>query len=273
MAGRQEGPTRPSRRLREMEERKRLFLEAFRRTGTEEAARESTGVGESTVRRWKGADDAFLAAFKATATGGRDAGAVEGARRRFTGRKGVFMETLEEAGALAAALRAAEATMKELRRWLREDAEFREVYLEAKGRIRARALEELERRIAAGEPVRASGRKQVFLKKVGSVGTTTGGCEAAGISLKTLNGWLEEDKGFAEGFEEAKLRFHDRIEETIVQRIEDGKNGGLLQFKARAELPEKYGKGRKEAPPKGQPGLTWEDIDRAAREPYDVGEC
>ena len=272
MAGRQEGPTRPSRRLREMEERKRLFLEALRRTGTEEAARESTGVGESTVRRWKGADDAFLAAFKAAATEGRDAGAPTGARRRFTGRKRVFLERLEGAGAPSAALRAADATGKDLRGWLRGDAEFREAYLEAKGRIRARALEELERRIAAGEPVSAAGRKQVFLKKVRKVGTTTGGCEAAGISLKVLNTWLAEDRRFAEEFEEAKLRFRDHIEEAIMDRIKEGKNGGLLQFKAQAELPEKYGKGKKEAPAKEQPGLTWEEIERAARAPYDADE-
>ena len=162
--------------------------------------------------------------------------------------------------------------MKELRRWLRGDAAFRAAVVEVKARIRARADEELELRIAAGEPVKAAGRKRVFLKKVRSVGTTTGGCEAAGVTLKVLNAWLREDKGFAEGFEEAKQRFRDHIEEKIVHRIEEGKNGGLLQFKAQAELPEKYGKGKKDAPQKEKGGLTWEDIERAAREPYDADE-
>ena len=260
------------RRRRDMEERQRIFLEALRRTGEAEEARESTGVGKSTVRRWKGEEEGFRAAFDEAEAAKGPRAAAPGARRRFTGQKRVFLETFEGATAMAAALRAAKATMKELRRWLRGDAAFREAYLEAKGRFRARADEAAEQRIAAGEPVSTGGRKRVFLKKLGKVGTTTGGCETAGISLKTLNGWLEEDGRFAEAFEEAKLRFSDHIEEEIVHRIEEGKNGGLLQFKAQAELPEKYGKGKKEAPAKGQPGLTWEDIERAAREPYDADE-
>ena len=254
MARRQEGPARTSSRQREMEERKRLFLDALRRTGDEEAARKSTGVGESTVRRWKGADDAFRAAFKEAKTPKRPSA---GAREHFTGRKRAFLEALEGAGTMADALRATKATMEDLRRWLREDAAFRETYLEAKVRFRAREVEAEEQLIAAGEPVSTPGRKRVFLKRVRKVGTTTGACEAAGINLKTLNVWREEDKDFAEAFEEAKQRFLDQIEEAIgiVDRIKEGKNGGLLQFKAQAELPEKYGKGKKEAPPTGQAGL------------------
>lgn len=257
-------------RRRDAERRQGMFLDALRRTGDEAAGLEAAGVTGWTLWYWRREDEAFGEAFN-EAKAGKGPGAA-GERPKFTGRKGVFMETLEEAGVLAAALRAAEATMKELRRWVRGDTEFRKAYLEAKGRIRVRALEEMERRIAAGEPVSAPGRKRVFLKKVGKVGTTTGGCEAAGISLKVLNTWLAEDKRFAEEFEEAKLRFRDHIEEAIMDRIKEGKDGGLLQFKAQAELPEKYGKGKKEAPPKGRPGLTQEEIERAAREPYDVGE-
>ena len=66
---------------------------------------------------------------------------------------------------MAAALRAAEVTMPELRRWRRDDAAFRAAVVEAKARIRARADEELELRIAAGERVKAAGRKRVFLKR------------------------------------------------------------------------------------------------------------
>ena len=270
MPGKRPGPAGKTKRRFEMEERRRLFLEALRRTGEEAAGLEAAGVSDQTARRWRREDEAFGEAFN-EAKAGKGPGAA-GERPKFTGRKGVFMETMEEAGVLAAALRAAEATMKELRRWLRGDAEFRKVYLEVKGRIRVRALEEMERRIAAGEPVSAAGRKRVFLKKVRKVGTTTGGCEAAGISLKVLNTWLAEDRRFAEEFEEAKLRFRDHIEEAIMDRIKEGRDGGLLQFKAQAELPEKYGKGKKEAPPKGRRGLTQEEIERAAREPYDVGE-
>ena len=269
MARGKKGPARTSRRRREMEERQRVFLDALRRTGDAEAARASIDVGESTVRRWRGKDDVFRAAYK-EAQGAK--GAAPEGRPKFTGRKRVFLDAFERAGVVAAALRAAEATAKDLRRWVRDDAEFLDSYVEARGRIRARADEETERRIAAGEQVSAAGRKRVFLKHLASVGTTTAGCEAAGITLKTLKEWLERDE-FAEAFAEAKQRFRDHIEEAIVQRIDEGKNGGLLQFKARAELPEKYGKGEK-TPPKEQAGVTWEDIERAAREPYDAtGAC
>ena len=264
------GSAHMTKRRFEMEERQRMFLEALRRTGEEAAGLEAAGVSDQTIRRWRRKEDAFREAFNEAAKG---PGAAQETGRSFRGRKRVFLDVFERTGVLAAALRPVEATMKELREWLRGDAAFRETYMETKARFRARAGEETERRIAAGEPVSEAGRKRVFLKQVREVGTTTGGCEAAGVSLKTLNGWLEEDGKFAEEFEEAKQRFRDHIEEAIVHRIKEGKNVGLLQFKAQAELPEKYGKGKKEAAPKEQGGLTWEDIERAAREPYDVGEC
>ena len=255
-------------RRRDVAERQRMFLEVFR-SGDVEAGLEAARITEWTLWRWKRDDEAFGEAFKEA----KEAkGPSAGVRAHFTGRKGVFLEALEGTGVMAAALRAAEATMPELRSWRRDDAAFRAAVVEVKGRIRARADEELELRIAAGERVKAAGRKRVFLKKVRSVGTTTGGCEAAGVTLKVLNAWLREDKSFAEGFEEAKQRFRDHIEEKIVHRIEEGKNGGLLQFKAQAELPEKYGKGRKQAPAEGQPGLTWAEIEQAARAPHDADE-
>ena len=232
-------------RRRDVEERQRMFLEALR-TGDVEAGLEAARITEWTLWRWKRDDEAFGEAFdEAKAAKGPSAGV----RAHFTGRKGVFLEALEGTGVMAAALRAAEVKMPELRSWRRDDAAFRAAVVEVKGRIWARADEELELRIAAGERVKA-----------------------AGVTLKVLNVWLREDKGFAEGFEEAKQRFRDHIEEKIVHRIEEGKNGGLLQFKAQAELPEKYGKGKKDAPQKEKGGLTWEDIERAAREPYDADE-
>ena len=124
-------------------------------------------------------------------------------------------------------------------------------------------------------------RQRIFLQKFAAIGVLTSSAAAAGLSLKTLDQWLQRDQDFREGFNEAKLRFHDHLEETIVNRItgvDQRNNDVLLRFKVQGELPEKYGRpGQKpkekdhECMPDHQ-CLTWADIERAAREEYDADD-
>lgn len=50
------------------------------------------------------------------------------------------------------------------------------------------------------------------------------------------------DPRFQSEYEEALAEFRDSIEERLLQQIDKGgKDGATLRFKARGELPEKYG--------------------------------
>jgi len=121
-------------------------------------------------------------------------------------------------------------------------------------------------------------RQRIFLDKFAAVGLLTPSADAAGVSLRTVNEWLDQDPDFREAFNEAKLRFRDRLEETIVNRIngvDPRNNDVLLRFKIQGEIPEKYGRPGKKPKEKDHECmpdhqcLTWADIERAAREPYD----
>ena len=112
-------------------------------------------------------------------------------------------------------------------------------------------------------------KKRLFLDQFERVGTMTAGCRNAHTSFRTLHKWLAEDRNFREAFNEAKLRFRDHIEEKIMERIEKGDNGGLLKFKAQAELLEKYGKPGKTSSPPGHSGLSLDDLEKLAREAND----
>jgi len=121
-------------------------------------------------------------------------------------------------------------------------------------------------------------RRRIFLKKFAAVGLLTPSADAAGVSLKTVNEWFTHVPRFREAFDEAKLRFNDRLEEAIVNRIngvDPRNNDVLLRFKIQGEIPEKYGRPGKKPKEKDQECmpdqqcLTWADIERAAREGYD----
>ena len=108
-------------------------------------------------------------------------------------------------------------------------------------------------------------RKRVFLREFSKVGVLSAAADKAGLSLKTLSDWFRWDEDFREDFLESKLRFQDRIEKEIVDRIDKGANDGLLRFKAQAEIPEKYAP--KRAPAKDPPGPDWDHLERDADRP------
>lgn len=111
-------------------------------------------------------------------------------------------------------------------------------------------------------------RKRIFLEEFSKVGVLSVAADKAGIPLKTLSLWFRQDGRFREDFLEAKIRFHDHIEKEIVDRIDQGENGGLLRFKAQAEIPEKYG--RKQAAARDSARLAWDELERKAREANDA---
>ena len=115
-------------------------------------------------------------------------------------------------------------------------------------------------------------RRRIFLDKFAAVGLMTPSADAACLPLKTIAEWLKHDRDFREAFDEAKLRFHDHLEETIVSRI-DGidqrKNETLLRFKIQGELPEKYGRPGKKPKEKDHHCFTWDDLERIVQEAND----
>ena len=117
--------------------------------------------------------------------------------------------------------------------------------------------------------VTAGERKRLFLDEFARVGTVTGACDRAGVTLQKFEQWTKSSKRFRARYEEAKLRFHDRIEQKIMEQINKGKNVGLLRFKAQGELPEKYGRAGKQTPAKGKSGMTWDDLERIVEESND----
>ena len=82
---------------------------------------------------------------------------------------------------------------------------------------------------------------------------------------------MERDPEFKEQYEEALADFKDSIEERLLTRIEEGANGPTLRFKAKGELPEKYGSRRPGPPPgHGAEGPNaWEELEERAKEEKD----
>ena len=112
---------------------------------------------------------------------------------------------------------------------------------------------------------KANERKRIFLEEFSKVGVLTTAADKAGISLETLSRWFRQEDGFREDFRESKLRFQDRIEKEIVDRIDKGANDGLLRLKVQAEIPEKYAP--KRAPAKDPAGPDWDHLEREAVRP------
>ena len=101
-------------------------------------------------------------------------------------------------------------------------------------------------------------RQRIFLDRFAAVGVMTPSAE-----------WLNDDRDFREAFDEAKLRFHDQLEEAIVNRIngvDQRRNDNLLRFKTQAELPEKYGRPGKKPKERDHHCLTWDDLERITEE-------
>ena len=112
--------------------------------------------------------------------------------------------------------------------------------------------------------------RKLFLEGVKKVGTISAGAREAGVKRRTARSWIERDPEFKERYEEALAEFKDSIEERLMSRIEEGSNGPTLRFKAKGELPEKYGP----RPPRAEQvperkGPTWEDLEEGAKESKD----
>ena len=182
-------------------------------------------------------------------------------------RKQVFLETFVRTGDKIAGLDAVGVSRWTLSRWRLDDEAFRKLFNEAKQMVDARAA-------AAAAPtpppsVTVGERKRLFFDEFARVGTVTGACDRAGVTLQKFEQWTKSSKRFRARYEEAKLRFHDRIEQKIMEQINKGKNVGLLRFKAQGELPEKYGRAGKQTPAKGKSGMTWDDLERIVEESND----
>ena len=105
-------------------------------------------------------------------------------------------------------------------------------------------------------------RRRVFLETYGRTGGLTIGADAAGVSIETVNQWIRGERDFRKAFEEATMRFRERLDAEVMRRIDAGRDGVLLRFKLQAELPEKYGRKGKKVTVKR--GLTWDDLERIA---------
>ena len=110
-----------------------------------------------------------------------------------------------------------------------------------------------------------------FIEEVKRLGTISAGARADGVKRRTARSWIERDPAFKERYEEALAEFKDSIEERLMTRIEEGANGPTLRFKAKGELPEKYGSRRPEPPPsqKTMGSPTWEELEQQAKEETD----
>lgn len=192
---------------------------------------------------------------------------VEVRRQRGPGqRKLMFLRTYVQTRDLEGSLaKVGIKTRWTLWHWRHTDPRFRDSFDRAERAI------EVEGGLVASDSTPAE-QKRVFLDTYALLGTTTTGCDRAGIEMRTLDEWLRKDRAFRDGFHEAKLRFLDLIEKKIMESIESGKDksGVMLRFKAQAELPEKYGRPGKQGPAKGQQGLTMEDLEQLVRESDDA---
>ena len=93
-------------------------------------------------------------------------------------------------------------------------------------------------------------KKRLFLESISLFGTISAGVRLADVTRHLASSWIEGDPEFKERYEEAREEFKDSIEQKLMDRIDKGENGPTLRFKAKGELPEKYGprprKGTKE---------------------------
>ena len=178
-------------------------------------------------------------------------------------RKPIFLEAFARLGVTRAALREAGVFSRTLRQWRRDDRDFDEAFKEIK---RANVGKTVQLPLA-DKPARnlsPEDRRQIFLDNFAEIGALTLACDAAGVDLRTLNDWLQAERGFREAFNEAKLRYRDRLQSLAMRQITEERDGPMLRFTLQAEFPEKYGKPGKMS--KDRPGLTWSDLERMAGE-------
>ena len=195
-------------------------------------------------------------------------------------RKRTFLEEFKRAGDMEAACRETGATRRTLRNWRHKDKSFRHAFYEIKLANARKAAPlpstnvEQPGQALPAKPVRdltLEERRQTFLDNFAQVGALTLACDAAGVDLRTLNDWLQEDRTFREGFNEAKLRYRDRLQSLAMRQITEERDGPMLRFTLQAEFPEKYGKPGKFS--KDRPGLTWADLERMAGEARRINDA
>ena len=196
-------------------------------------------------------------------------------------RKRTFLEAFKRTGDMETACRETGATRRTLRHWRHKDKKFRQAFYDIKfanARKVAPLLptnaEEPGPPPVPEKPVRnlsLEERRRTFLENFAQVGALTLACDAAGVDLRTLNDWLQEDRTFREGFNEAKLRYRDRLQSLAMRQITEERDGPMLRFTLQAEFPEKYGKPGKFS--KDRPGLTWADLERMAGEARRINDA
>ena len=175
---------------------------------------------------------------------------------------------------MEAARRETRATRRTLRTWRDKDKSFRQAFYEIKFANAGKAallsstnVEKAGELPPAEQPapnLSVSDRRRIFLDNFAEIGALTLACDAAGVDLRTLNDWLQGERGFREAFNEAKLRYRDRLQSLAMRQITEERDGPMLRFTLQAEFPEKYGKPGKMS--KDRPGLTWADLERMAGE-------
>ncbi len=195
-------------------------------------------------------------------------------------RKRNFLEAFARLHDIRAARHEAGVFTRTLRQWRHDDSSFDQAFKDIK---RARTGEpvplpstnvEQPDQALAEKPARnlsPEERRQTFLDNFAQVGALTLACDAAGVDLRTLNDWLQEDRTFREGFNEAKLRYRDRLQSLAMRQITEERDGPMLRFTLQAEFPEKYGKPGKFS--KDRPGLTWADLERMAGEARRINDA
>ena len=187
-------------------------------------------------------------------------------------RKRTFLEEFKRTGDMETACRETGTTRRALRTWRDGDKRFRQAFYEIKDANARKAaplsstnVEKAGELPLAEKPatnLSVSDRRRIFLKEFAAIGALTLACDAAGVDLRTLNDWLQEERGFREAFNEAKLRYRDRLQSLAMRQITEERDGPMLRFTLQAEFPEKYGKPGKMS--RDRPGLTWADLERMA---------
>ena len=85
--------------------------------------------------------------------------------------------------------------------------------------------------------------RKKFLQLFAELGTISAAADGAGVHRTTHYLWLEKVDGYAEAFEQAKARFHDRLEQELFRRAQDPAHKGdtALIFALKGNLPDRYG--------------------------------
>ena len=223
-------------------ERKQIFLEAFARLGVTADARREAGITRQTLWHWRCTDTNFHEAFKAL----KRVNAGETAPLPPVNARETASLPLANAG---------------------ETAPLPPVNARETAPLPLANAGETAPLPSADKPARnlsPEDRRQIFLDNFAEIGALTLACDAAGVDLRTLNDWLQAERGFREAFNEAKLRYRDRLQSLAMRQITEERDGPMLRFTLQAEFPEKYGKPGKMS--KDRPGLTWSDLERMAGE-------